>query len=755
MTPQQTKPSLPLRGWLPAAAAALCSTAVLAQTPPAPNREAPANEEVVTIAEFQVTESRDRDAWVASQAMSGTRSNAAIIDLPYQVQVITNEFLEDFQLLGVTEQLSFFPGYSGVSDLPDAAIGFTLGGSSLRGFPQTILRDGFRRTPPPQIGNTGQIEVIKGPISTLYGDASPGGLINYVSKRPSVRPNYGLTVSGGSDGYFRSNVTASGPLIPGKLFYLVNADHYYRKGAVKYTYGRQGDYFGTLLFKPFERTSISVTYETVNLVGARAATMPLYVVGTRQTGANPLAWTGGQAQGIYWALAEMGYSRFGPGERYERTYDGLNILVEHAYNSNWKQRIGYQGQWKGFHLLYRTTSNVSAETGRMNNIAPNIRLQDIDSPAAVQTDLLGHFTTGSLKHALLFTADYAEEESYDAQHRYPTALEATLPDYYRFQDPFNPDWTPVVDYNLATRRAAKTWQKMESRGGSVSDRITMAGGKLVTMGNVRYDKTEFATDTSATVDQFTLGEADGWTYSVGANWKLAGNALVAFGNHSTSFNTKITVDRNTGTTIPNEEGRGWEFGFKSLSSDGRVGATLSAYEIEKLNIGQTNPDYVLGNGVPQYLGSGKERARGIEGDTSFKVTKALTVLAGASYIDARVLASSNAALRGTRKINIPRITGALSARYRFPGLLEGLTLGASLRYTGGYVRANATATRRYEEAAAKQVYAGFLSYGWRSGRLRHTLRLNGNNLFDKLIVGPDLNLSLGRQLIVTYSLAFR
>ena len=712
-------------------------------------------EEVVTIPEFQVTESRERDAWFASNAMSGTRTAAPIIELPYQVQVLTQEFLEDFQLVGVTEQLSFFPGYSGVADQADAAIGVTLGGSSLRGFPQTVLRDGFRRTPPPQIGNTGQVEVIKGPMSTLYGDASPGGLINYVSKRPSARPSYGLTLSGGEDGYFRSNVTASGPLLGKKLFYLVNADHYYRKGATRYTYGRQSDYFGTLLFKPFERTSVSATWETVRLIGARAATVPLFVLGTRPSGANPLNWTGGVAQGIDWRLARMGYSRFGPGERYIRRYDGLNVLVEHAYNANWKQRLGYQGQWKKFELLYRTNSNVSVETNRMAGVVPNKRLQDIDSPVALQTDLLGHFSTGALKHALLITADFAEEESYDAQLRYPTALEATLPDYYRYHDPFNPNWTPVVDYDLVTRRASKGWDKIKSRGGSVSDRISLLEGKAILMANVRYDKSVFATDSSATVDRFTFGEADGWTYSVGANVKLLGDALVAFANRSTSFNTNVTVDRNTGTTIPNERGRGLEAGFKTLSADRRIGGTVSVYEIEKFNIGQTNPDFIIGNGVPEFLGSGRERARGVEGDVSYKISDALTFLAGASYIDARVIASSNATLRGTRKITIPRTSGSFSGRYKFSGALKGLSLGGSLRYTGNYVRANATATRRYEEAAPKQIYGAFLSYGWRTGRFAHTARLNGNNIFDKLYVGPDLNLALGRQVIFTYSVSFR
>ncbi|HEY0945365.1 MAG TPA: TonB-dependent receptor [Opitutaceae bacterium] len=738
-------------------AALCCALVSTSRAQPAADASSSASgaEEVITIPEFQVSGNRDRDAWLASQAMSGTRTSAAIIDLPYQVQVVTQEFLEDFQLVGLSEQMSYFSGYSGVADQADAAIGGTLGGSTLRGFPQTVLRDGFRRTPPPQIGNTAQVEVIKGPISTLYGDAAPGGLINYVSKRPSVRPTSSLSLSGGSYDYFRSNVSSSGPLVGNKLFYLVSADNYYRKSETQYTYARNGDYTGTLLFKPTPSTSISVNYEMVRLVGARAATVPSLVVGTRPSGTNPLAWTGGTIVGIDWRLAEMGYSRFGPGERYERDYDGLNIMVEHAYNDRWKQRIGYQGQWKSFELNYRTNSNVSAETNRMTGVAPNRRLQDIDSPVAIQTDLLGHFETGPLKHALLFTADYAEEETKDVQLRLPTAQEATLPDFYRYHDPFNPDWSPIIDYSQLTRRASKNFEKMESRGGSVSDRVSIADGRLIVMGNVRYDKADFATDSSAAVDRFTYGDADSTTYNAGANLKLLGDALVAFANHSTSFNTNITVDRNTGTTIPNEEGKGYEAGFKSLAFDGRLGFTVSGYEIEKSNIGQTNPDFVLGNGEPEFLGSGKERVRGVDGDVNVRFSDALTLIAGASYLDARVVASSNAALVNTRKLNVPRTSGSLALRYTFSGPLKGLSAGASLRYTGGYVRANATATRLYEEGAAKQIYSAFIAYSWRRERLGHTVRLNGNNLFDKFYLGPDLNLGLGRQINVTYTLSFR
>jgi hypothetical protein len=117
--------------------------------------------------------------------------------------------------------------------------------------------------------------------------------------------------------------------------------------------------------------------------------------------------------------------------------------------------------------------------------------------------------------------------------------------------------------------------------------------------------------------------------------------------------------------------------------------------------------------------------------------------------------SSNAALTGTRKITVPRVTGSFATRYDFSGPLKGVSAGASFRYTGSFVRANATATRRYETSAPVQLYSGYVKYTWRRGRTTQTVAINGNNIFDKLYVGPGLGLSLGRQINFSYTLGFR
>jgi outer membrane receptor protein involved in Fe transport len=77
----------------------------------------------------------------------------------------------------------------------------------------------------------------------------------------------------------------------------------------------------------------------------------------------------------------------------------------------------------------------------------------------------------------------------------------------------------------------------------VSDRISSRDGRVIAMGNVRYDKAKFAVDSNAATDRFTHGEDDQVTYSVGANVKVLGDAFVLFGNHSTSLRANPTATR--------------------------------------------------------------------------------------------------------------------------------------------------------------------------------------------------------------------
>src|SRR5687767_4130214 len=75
---------------------ALATTLQAQTTAPGPAEQ---KNDVVTLSPFEVTTSAD-DGYKATNALSGTRFNTNLLDLPKAVEVITSEFIAD---IGATE----------------------------------------------------------------------------------------------------------------------------------------------------------------------------------------------------------------------------------------------------------------------------------------------------------------------------------------------------------------------------------------------------------------------------------------------------------------------------------------------------------------------------------------------------------------------------------------------------------------------------------------------------------------------------
>ncbi|MFY9178909.1 MAG: TonB-dependent receptor plug domain-containing protein [Venatoribacter sp.] len=103
-------------------------------------------------------------------------------------------------------------GDSDVSQALKQAIGVTTssngstGSISIRGFNSNhtlVLVDGFRRTNnygssnPSQIGyfDIERIEVIRGPLSSLYGSEALGGVVNVVTRNPGAKPGISMAIT--------------------------------------------------------------------------------------------------------------------------------------------------------------------------------------------------------------------------------------------------------------------------------------------------------------------------------------------------------------------------------------------------------------------------------------------------------------------------------------------------------------------------------------------------------------------------------
>jgi iron complex outermembrane receptor protein len=124
-----------------------------------------------------------------------------------------------------------------------------------------------------------------------------------------------------------------------------------------------------------------------------------------------------------------------------------------------------------------------------------------------------------------------------------------------------------------------------------------------------------------------------------------------------------------------------EFGTKSNLFNDRLGVTLTVFEINKHNpygyvyLNPDNPDYDKYNVYYE----GHHRSRGVELDASGKITRTLSLTAGAAYTRTKVMEDPGYPT-GSLLPGAPKITANLWVNYEPHQQLKGLILGAGWFY---------------------------------------------------------------------------
>jgi outer membrane receptor protein involved in Fe transport len=158
------------------AAATLLGVPLLPAQVPAATAGARPGDDTVTLPEFSVRASPTSE-YLAAESITGTRVATKIRDLPFTVNTVTGEFLDDFAAFEFRDQFGYT---SSVSVWETLSTGY-----SLRGFDADVqLRNGFRRIGLIDKVNVERAEIIKGPAASIYGTVLPGGTINVITKKP-------------------------------------------------------------------------------------------------------------------------------------------------------------------------------------------------------------------------------------------------------------------------------------------------------------------------------------------------------------------------------------------------------------------------------------------------------------------------------------------------------------------------------------------------------------------------------------------
>jgi iron complex outermembrane receptor protein len=167
---------------------------------------------------------RKEKTYKNSVSFIGSKTATDLKDLPQSVSYVTKELMLDQAAIRVGDVVKNFSGVNQFSFYDDITIrGFRVQG----GEGGVQLLNGLRTTTgfwkQPLTNFLERVEVIKGPSGALFGNASPGGTINRVTKKPLAEKRQSLSFTTGSFNTLRALADFTGPFYNNqKVLYRLN-----------------------------------------------------------------------------------------------------------------------------------------------------------------------------------------------------------------------------------------------------------------------------------------------------------------------------------------------------------------------------------------------------------------------------------------------------------------------------------------------------------------------------------------------------
>ncbi|HEY8063907.1 MAG TPA: TonB-dependent siderophore receptor [Methylosinus sp.] len=641
--------------------------------------------------------------------VSASKTNIPILETPYAVQIVPRETMDDRQAVTVLDALfTNVSSISGAAGYYDSLVirGFDSGGQ--------LYRNGLRQqnTSNFETTNLQSIEVLKGPAAMLFGRVEPGGLINFVPKRPQSTPYYSIQEQAGAFGTTRTSINATGPLTADKtLLYRLNTSYLDKNHFQPNVW--QGNLLvaPTITWKPTDRFTLNIDGEyhrvyftdvsTIPAIGFRPAKVPIstYLIDPTFAAKFPnfqertlfaFDWTYEFADDWRmtnrFAYTNVDYRQRGPG------LDSLNEATGEIQRSMWLVPV----------------PGAPDSTYYRRSYATNI-------------DLEGKARTGPFTHRLLAGFDYYGFESRSHGHCCDSISSINL---------YNPVYTPIVGEAFTANYRVS--QKEKWTGLYLQDQISFWDDRVQLLLGGRHDWAESSRASTFDSEPFAITDARRVIVPLSANSPRVGLLLrplpwlSLYGNYTRSYGASNGIDSQNRPLKP-QIGVQFEGGVKAELLDGKLTATLAYFDIEKKNltVPVANTQFVTTVGAA--------RSNGVEFDVTGRIDDNWSVIATFSHLDARITrdddSSGGGGDTGKRLSSVPHNTGNLWAKYQASGEFEGLTLGG-----GVYVdKAFGDNANSFELPAYARVDA-MASYKFKAALLSFapdlTFQINVTNLLD-------------------------
>jgi iron complex outermembrane recepter protein len=595
--------------------------------------------------------------YVALQSTAGTKTDTPLIKTPQNVSVVTRDQMDIQDVQSVAQALRYT---SGINPEQRGTNTDSLEYLYARGFLVDEYWNGLR-TPGPS-GGFGfnvtsfdpymfeRIELLHGPASVLYGQGSPGGTVNLVSKMPTAEPLHEVGFQTGSYGRLQGFFDLSGPLDKdGKLLYRLTADGFNTGTQTDYVNQQRFAIAPTLTWRPTEDTTLTVfaNYQADPEAGIYNF---VPVVGTIQTG-----------------VAQLPRS-FYPGEptfdSFRKTQESIGYELDHRLNDVWSFKQNYR-----FLHNSQTVQYVADDLGYVNNGTELAREAYLNSGRlnshTVDNQAIARFNTGPVSHQATVGIDY---QNIQFDHVFFASADDNVPSL-SITNPQYGQSIPYPTFMLGTSNK----QSIKQLGTYAQDQLDIDRWSFLL--GVREDWTNEDSQsykTGATTAQFNRA----FTWRAGGVYQFD-SGIAPYVSYSKSFQPQVG-STFSGQSFNPTTGEQYEVGVKFQPKGYNSFVTVSAFHLTQQNVLTTDPV-----NVNFQVQTGEVRSQGFEAEAHASLTNNLQLIASYTYTNL-LTTQSNTNNLDKVPVGIPRNTASLWADYLLTsGPLSGLQLGAGVRYIGG------------------------------------------------------------------------
>ncbi|HEX9172985.1 MAG TPA: TonB-dependent siderophore receptor [Telluria sp.] len=647
-----------------------------------------------------------------SHASVGGFSESALVDTPASITSISRTEMQDLSIRSVSEAVKYDAAVADSYNAVGYAEQFSIRGFALDNN-ASYRKDGLAISAdaPIPLENKERIEILRGLAGLQAGVASPGGMLNFATKRPTNTPLRSVTVEARERGTVLGTVDLGGRFGDRRFGYRINAAaediHSYVRGAD----GERQFVSGAFDWRISPDATFDIDFDHQHKAQVTAPGYQLIRNQVLPTGVSPKTLLNNQP----WTKP-VDTESSNLGLRFEYNL-GPDWRATVSANRNWVKRDDYtafpygcSNEGEGFYPGY--CSNGDYDVYDYQSVGERKYL------SAAQAMLQGRASTGSLRHAL--TLGVARSE-----------LSDNFGDYvYDYAGSSNIYQNVIVPPAPASRVTGQVFERRNrSENALFAQDIVTLSPQVKLHAGLRYVDIKRFED----VDP-DLGRVDSkgsyllpsvaLVYTVAPGWNL----YESFSHGLEHGGIAPIETENRGSALDANRSRQVEIGVK-----GAVNSTLALsaalFQIRRaLEYTDEATNF--------YVQNGQRTHRGLELSASGKAGKDIDYGLSLMALHTRQDGTGNPAIDGKRVANVPNFQSTAWVEYAVPTVPR-LTVSAVWQHAGkkAFDVENRTFVPSYDVLGLGASYALDL------GATKVTLRARAENVLDKFYwrdVSPEL-----------------